>query len=150
RYALWCDALITTYFGDRYGVTLGAPYSQVVWWLSAMRPYRGSDGGINAEFYDTIYALTHVVYTLDDYSQHRVSLPYELTFLKSNVREAMALHDSEMLGEFLDSLKALGLKDRDRLIRTGIEYLLATQNPDGSWGDPHAKDMYERYHPTWT
>jgi hypothetical protein len=31
-----------------------------------------------------------------------------------------------------------------------VEYLLATQNADGSWGDAEAKDIYRRYHPTWT
>jgi hypothetical protein len=33
---------------------------------------------------------------------------------------------------------------------TAMDYLLATQNPDGSWGDVEAEDIYDRYHPTWT
>jgi squalene cyclase len=44
----------------------------------------------------------------------------------------------------------LGLTDNDRLIRNGIEYLLATQNADGSWGDVAAESTYTRYHSTWT
>jgi hypothetical protein len=30
-----------------------------------------------------------------------------------------------------------------------MEYYLAHQNRDGSWGDMHEKDIYQRYHPTW-
>jgi len=31
-----------------------------------------------------------------------------------------------------------------------MEYLLSTQNPYGSWGDMKTRDIYLRYHPTWT
>ena len=153
RYDILCDALITSYTGDRYGVTLGASYRDVIKWLPAMRPYRGREGGANPEFYATVYAVTHVIYTQDDYSQHRLSphsLPDEFRFLKANLTEAIALKDPETMGEFLDSLKAFGLKDRNPLIRKGRQYLLSTQNPDGSWGDTDSKDVYNRYHPTWT
>jgi squalene cyclase len=54
------------------------------------------------------------------------------------------------MGEFLDSLRAFGLDFSDRLIRTGIEYLLASQNRDGSWGEQAGVSTYARYHPTWT
>jgi len=147
------DALTSTYFGDHYGVTLGASYADVIRWLPAMRPYRGRENGGNKEFYATVYAITHVVYTQDDYSRHRLSphsLPEEFHFLKANSMEAVALKDPETMGEFLDSLKAFGLKDHNPLIRNGRQYLLSTQNPDGSWGDTDSKDIYDRYHPTWT
>jgi hypothetical protein len=39
---------------------------------------------------------------------------------------------------------------RDPLIRTGVEFLLRTQNRDGSWDDVNEPDLYARYHPTWT
>ena len=54
-----------------------------------------------------------------------------------------------MLGEFMDTLRSFGLTTNDPLIRRGMEYYLAHQNPDGSWGDRHEKDIYLRYHPTW-
>jgi hypothetical protein len=54
-----------------------------------------------------------------------------------------------MLGEFMDSLRAFGLTERDAPLREGVEYLLANQNADGSWGDPAERDIYLRYHPTW-
>jgi squalene cyclase len=54
------------------------------------------------------------------------------------------------MGELMDCLKSFGLQDDDTLIRTGTEFLLSSQNPDGSWGDMKTTDMYLRYHPTWT
>jgi hypothetical protein len=152
RQDVWYGALITAYTGDRYGVRLGATYGDVLKWLPVLRPYRGSEGGANAEFYDTVYALTHVVYTLNDYGQLRLParlLPEEFAFLKSNLREAVREGDADMLGEFMDSLRALGLSDADAEIRAGTDYLLAHQNADGSWGDAREKDIYLRYHPTW-
>ena len=146
---VWYDALITAYVGERYGVRLGASYAEVLGWLPSLRPHAGPD---SPEFYDTVYAVTHVVYTLNDYGQRRVPaslLPEEFAFLKSNLRAAVAAEDADMLGEFMDTLRAFGLTDADAEIREGAEYLLARQNADGSWGDPRERDIYKRYHPTW-
>ena len=66
-YAVLMDALTTTYVGDRYGIRLGASFPQVAGLIPRMRPYRGFEGGANAEFLATAYAVTHVVYTLNDY-----------------------------------------------------------------------------------
>lgn len=152
RYDVWYDALITTYVGDRSGITLGAHYVDVLKWLPTMRPYRAKVGDDDQEFYDTVYAITHVVYTLNNYSQFRLSphlLPHEFEFLKANLHEAIAERDDDMLGEFMDTLRAFGLTSNDPLIRRGMEYYLRHQNADGSWGDVHERDIYLRYHPTW-
>ena len=152
RYDVWYDALIATYVGERSGVPLGAGYADVLKWLPTLRPYRGPEGGANPDFYDTAYAITHVVYTLNDYNLYRLSpawLPREYEFLKSHLRESIARRDADMLGEFMDSLRAFGVTEDDPGLRAGVEYLLAHQNPDGSWGDPAETDIYLRYHPTW-
>jgi hypothetical protein len=60
------------------------------------------------------------------------------------------MEDPETMGEFLDTLKSFGLPEDHPLIVKGLSYLLSHQNPDGSWGDVEAEDIYERYHPTWT
>jgi hypothetical protein len=152
RYDVWYDALITTYVGDRSGITLGAHYVDVLKWLPTLRPYNASRNSEDEEFYDIVYAITHIVYTLNNYSQYKLSprlLPQEFEFLKTNLKEAIKENDADMLGEFMDTLRAFGLTSNDPVIRRGMEYYLAHQNRDGSWGDAHEKDIYQRYHPTW-
>ena len=152
-YAVLMDALTTTYIGDRYGIRLGASFPQVAGLIPRMRPYRGFEDGANPEFLATAYAVTHIVYTLNDYGSWRLKpewLPQEFAFLKANLEASIALEDPESLGEFVDTLKAFGITDDDPLIRSGIDYLMASQNRDGSWGHVESEDIYERYHPTWT
>ena len=152
-YDVWSDALITTYTGDTYGVTLGAPYRDVIRWISVMRPYPPRSALASAQaFYDVTYAITHVIYTLNDYNTYRLSpsgLPQEYQYLKANLEEAIKLEDPETVGEFLDTLRAFGMTEADPLIQTGVAYVLSKQNPDGSWGDEGAT-VYDRYHSTWT
>jgi hypothetical protein len=54
------------------------------------------------------------------------------------------------VGEYLDTLRSFGLNESDPEVAAGIRFLLARQNPDGSWGDPNDSDIYNRYHSTWT
>ena len=153
RYAVYIDALTRSYIGERYGVRLGARYADVIKWLPVMRPYEGYNNGENPDFYWTVYAITHVVYTLNDYSLYNLSADWladEFSFLKKNLKEAIVMEDPETMGEFMDTLKSFGLGENHPLIRRGHEYLLDVQNPDGSWGDMEAEDIYQRYHPTWT
>jgi hypothetical protein len=151
RYRVWCLAITTAYCGECYGVRLGARYADVFSWLPSLRPYRGAEGGANPDFYDTVYALSHLVYTLNDYGRYRLSprwLPDEFKFLSTNLSEAIALDDPDMVGEFLDSLLAFGLTHDHPVMRPAVEFLLSRQNRDGSWGDRTA-DIYARYHATW-
>lgn len=153
RYAVWQDALIGTYVGERYGVRLGTSYADVIKWLHALRPYPDITNKKDWAFYDVTYAVTHVIYTLNSYSRYQLMpcwLSAEYSFLKQNLTQAIAREDPETMGEFLDTLKSFGLAENHGLIRKGISYLLRTQNSDGSWGDNDADDIYNRYHPTWT
>lgn len=151
RYRVWCIALTAAFCGECYGVPLGARYDDVFRWLPLMRPYVGREQDTNPDFYHAVYAVTHLVYTLNDYGVYQLSprwLPAEFEFLESSLTEAIALDDPDMVGEFLDSLMAFGLGDRHPAMRAGVDYVLSCQNPDGSWGDPDA-DVYTRYHATW-
>ncbi len=152
QYRIWMRALGITFWGDRYGVVLGARYPDVLRWLPKMRPYPGPRKQTYSHFFDTVYAVTHLVYTLNGYGRYNLSarwLPHEFDFLKANIKEAIDLEDADMVGEFLDSLKAFGLTHDHPTIRLGTNYLLSEQNPDGSWGDPESEDNLSRYHATW-
>ena len=153
RYRIWMGALASTYISDRCGIVFGAGYPDVLGWLPAMRPYPvGTDEDIEL-VRDAVYAVTHVVYTLNDFGTYRLRpgwLPQEFEFLKKNVTAACERRDPELLGELLDSLKAFGLRDSHPLIIRGTKYLLAAQNEDGSWGDPDEENIRRRCHTTWT
>ena len=153
RYDVWTDALIITYSEEIYGVRMGAPYRDVIRWIPVMRPYPARASVSTGAFYDVTYAITHVIYTLNDYNRYLLSptwLPQEYQYLKTNLEEAVKLQDPETLGEFLDTLRDFGMTERDPLIRAGVDYALSKQNPDGSWGDLTDPDIYSRYHSTWT
>ncbi|HEV8719784.1 MAG TPA: hypothetical protein VGW77_03990 [Candidatus Binatia bacterium] len=153
RYRVWMGALASTYVSGRCGILCGARYLDVLKWLPTMRPY--PDGAHeDVEFLrDAIYAVTHIVYTLNDYGTYRLRpgwLPREFAFLQANVASACERKDPEVLGELLDSLKAFGLRASHPLIIRGTKYLLEEQNEDGSWGDPDEENIRTRCHTTWT
>ncbi len=153
RYRVWMEALANTYIAGRCGVMFGAPYPEVLKWMPLMRPYPVHDEHDEEVVWDAIYAVTHIVYTLNDYNTYRLSprwLPQEFAYLKANVKAACAQDDPETLGELLDSLKSFGLPERHPLIQRGTKYLLAAQNEDGSWGDPAEENLRRRCHTTWT
>jgi hypothetical protein len=146
-YDVFSTALIVTYVGESYGVRLGASFPDVIACLPDLRPFHGYDGGRNDAFDAEAYAVTHVVYTLNDYSVFRLSpawLPQEFAFLNGNIDAVTAAGDGELLGEFLDTLKSFGRTgEDDAQLGRAEDYLLRTQHRDGSWGD-------QPYHPTWT
>lgn len=153
RYEVWRAALVLTYTGDGFGVPLGSSYLDVIRWLPDMRPYRGHENGKNPEFSDIAYGVTHVVYTLNNYNRRRLLpewLPVEFDFLTENVRFLLEERNTELLGEFLDCLRVFGLNHNDPNVGAIVEYLLANQNPDGSWGDVSDPDILTRCHTTWT
>jgi len=153
RYRVWMEALANTYVAERCGVRFGASYPDVLKWAPHMRPYPIGEEHDEEVVWDAIYAVTHIVYTLNDYNTYRLSpgwLPQEFAYLKANVESACTHDDPETVGELLDSLKAFGLPTRHPLIQRGTKYLLAAQNEDGSWGDPEEENLRRRCHTTWT
>ena len=151
RYEVWLVALIRSYLGERYGVTLGARYSDVIKWLPQTRPYPTQGGTSDSDFRWSIYAITHIVYTLNDYHCYRLNrrwLPYEFEALRNSLKSVMKMEDPEILGEVLDSLKAFGVSNCDPLMQRAIRYLLDCQNPDGSWGEIDYENVYLWHHTT--
>ena len=151
RYEVWVVALIRSYLGERYGVTLGARYSDVLKWLPHMRPYPECEESSNSDFVWSIYAITHIAYTLNDYNSYRLDprwLPCEFMTLKNSLDDFIRMADPETVGEILDCLKSFGVSSESTLVQKGIAYLLSCQNLDGSWGEPDVEDIYERCHVT--
>src|SRR5207237_2766353 len=145
RYRVWMGALTKTYVSGRCGILFGARHLDVLKWLPTMRPYPAVADD-NVEFLrDAIYAVTHIVYTLNDYGTYRLLrrwLPQEFAFLKANVASACERSDPEMLGELLDSLKAFGLPAPHPLIIRGPKYLMSEHKEGGSWGHPYAEHSH--------
>src|SRR5260370_781717 len=153
RYEVWLDALIRTHTGDLYGVKLGASYDDVLRWIKWMRPYPSFKKADSEDAFYAAYAVTHLIYTLNDYHTYRLSpawLPVEFQYLKRNLPRSISQKDPEMLGEFMDTLRAFGMSEKDALMRRAVQYELSHQNADGSWGDVQSEDLYTRYHSTWT
>ena len=153
RYRVWMEALANTYVAERCGIKLSARYADVLKWLPVMRPYPAGAEEDEEVLRDAVFAVTHIVYTLNDYNTYRLRpswLPLEFAFLKANVAGACERSDPELLGELLDSLTAFGLRASHPLIVRGTKYLLSSQNEDGSWGDPNEENIRTRCHTTWT
>jgi len=153
RYRVWMDALANTFVAERCGLRFGARYADVLKWLPAMRPYPIRSNEDDALVRDAIFAVTHIVYTLNDYSTYKLSprwLRQEFAFLKRNLEAVCDQHDPELLGELMDSLKAFDLRADHPLINRGSDYLLMEQNDDGSWGDPEEENVRTVCHTTWT
>ncbi|HEX7958146.1 MAG TPA: hypothetical protein VF508_14455, partial [Pyrinomonadaceae bacterium] len=149
RYLVWYVALIRAYMGARYGLSFGARYADVLRRLPALYPYPAARA--DADFVDAAYAVTHVVYTLNDYNVYRLRpewSPRELAFVKRHTAGAVAAEDAEMVGEFLECLKCFGLDGRSPLVRAGTDFLLACQRPDGGWGETDSDNVYANYHTT--
>ncbi|MFC1610248.1 hypothetical protein ACFL6C_04770 [Myxococcota bacterium] len=152
---IFYDAMITTYFGDRFGVTHGASFEDFARWLPQLYPYPTKEEEIGGEaFYDLIYVVTHVVYTHNDYGELGLSpldLPEEFQFLRQTFHIPIEDEDCETYAEYVDTLKSFGVSpEDDRNMALAIESLMALQNVDGSWGAVELDDVYDRFHTTWT
>src|SRR2546423_1503801 len=74
-YEVWVVALIRSYMGERHGTKLGAAYSDVIKWLPSMRPYPSVEP-LDWNSVQAVYAVTHLIYTLNDYNSRRLLPPW--------------------------------------------------------------------------
>ena len=148
RYEAWYGALIRIYFCERWGLRLPVGYSDVMRLLPSLRPYPRPR---SRHYRDAIYAVTHIVYTLNDYSRSRLParlVRRERAFLKASMSWAIGRGEADTVGEIVDSLAGCGLADTDPLMMQGRAFILEQQRADGGWGD--ADDEYGRFHSVWT
>ncbi len=107
-----------------------------------------------AIFRENAYLVTHVAYLLSDYNRIRVrwsDAPWLFEYLRENFDAVLKARDLELVAEFVDVFLSLGLTESDdEDVRAGTKFLLAAQNPDGSWGAWNEReDPYEAIHFTW-
>jgi hypothetical protein len=148
RYEVWYQALINIYFCERYGLQLPVGYSDVMTLLPTLRPYPQPR---SRDYRDAIYAVTHIVYTLNDYNRSRLPtglLDRERAFLEASMPWAIRQGQADTVGEIVDGLAGCGLGDTDPLMTRGRTFIVEQQRADGGWGDED--DEYGRFHSVWT
>ena len=146
-YEVWYYALTSAYFCERQGMPLPVQPADVLKSLSNLRPYPAAG---TRSHYQAVYAVTHVVYVLNDYGERRLSsrfLPRERAFLAASLPPALARKEPDTVAEIVESLVALGVSDTHPLIEAGRGFLVTAQRPDGGWGDK--ADGYGRFHAIW-
>ena len=147
RWSLWYYALTSAWFCECHDVPLGIRFVDVMQQLSRLPRYPPPG---SPDYYDSIYAVTHLVYTLNGYGRSRLPqglLSAETDFLTLAMRWALEQQEADTIGEIVDSLLALGVDEHDALIVAGRRFLLDTQRDDGGWGD---EDDYGSFHTVWT
>lgn len=105
-------------------------------------------------FSDHAYLATHVAFVLNNYGVSPLSIadiPRVYPFLRDNFAAIYRKKDIELVAEFLDVYRAMGLSEvNDRQVELGTRFLLATQAADGSWGPwRKQKNPYDAVHYTW-
>lgn len=155
-----CEALVwTSVFRDIHIEPMNCAdgscaLTDVLKFMPAIRPYRSLESLGLANYKCQCYFLTHLVFILSGWGA--VTLPdvarlfvEEYIFLITNLPVVMDLKDAELVGEFLCSLKILGVPDGDPQLARAHRYLLATEkataSATGNWV-PSGADFHKRYH----
>jgi hypothetical protein len=149
---LWQYAMVGAHIAEGAGMRPGSSAREIAAWRRVMQPYpRPRARRLTAAAWSAFYAVTHLVYVLNDYSLYQLPrerfLP-EAEFLRAACEAATADDDVEGIGESVDALLSLGDSERDPLIVRARRKILALQKRDGSWGS-RSDEPYTRLHKTW-
>jgi hypothetical protein len=149
RYEIWYYALTSAYFSERHQIPLGVTFLDVLRELPDLRPLPSP--GMD-DYYQGIYAVTHLVYTLTDYGRWLLSprlFPTEYRFLRDGMDWALEQQEADTVGEIVDTLATFGASNSDPVVGRGRTFLLQTQQSDGGWGK-EGGDPYAYFHTVWT
>lgn len=94
-----------------------------------------------------VYFITHEIFALYDDNQMDILTPNDLAYIKDVVpyfvNETIMDNDVDLLAELVMIMTYLGFEAED-YYETALEYLLDSQNLDGSFGDyEYAREYYE-------
>jgi hypothetical protein len=127
--------------------------ADVLKFMPQIRPYKSLQTLGLANFQLQCYFLTHLMFILSGWGAMKLQpvMTYfieEFLFLTTNLDVVIGLNDPELVGEFLCSLKILGLPDDHLINQRGHLYLLATEKSgaanQGNWLS--GGNFFKKYH----
>jgi len=156
------DVMINIYISDKAALMYPGAFRSGVS-LEKMLPvlrqypyvYYKKDKSKNRKvFSDDAFLATHVAFVVNNYSRLSMriaDIPKAYKFLRDNFAHTLKMKDDELVGEFVDVFRGVGLHEgNDAMVKQGTHFLLKSQNKDGSWGDwKKEKDAYDAIHYTW-
>jgi len=147
-----CDAVIAVHFAARAGL---ASRVQLRWILSQAARYDYRPPAELDEdrklFQDNL--VTHVIYVISDYgrlSLAKLPMRRERGYLRRGLPRLMIEGDVELVSEFVDSQRILGLSDKTPSLARALHWLLRHQDLTGGFRGRDTDSYYDRYHSTWT
>lgn len=147
----WQYAMVGAHIAQGAGMRPGSSVREIAAWRPVMQPYPRPRRRLTSAGWSAFYAVTHLIYVLNDYSLYllpRERFLAEVEFLRAACEVAIVDDDVEGIGEAVDALLTLGDTERDPLIARARRKILALQNRDGSWGS-RSDEPYTRLHKTW-
>jgi hypothetical protein len=120
--------------------------------LRDIRPYKSLEALGEMAFKEQCYFVTHLLLSVTSWGRYHVEvmdfIP-EYLFILGNLNVVIKLGDPELAGEFLQSLRIMGIPKTAYPIERGISYLLNKERSlkaKGYWIAPQKADFYQMYH----
>lgn len=159
-YGALTDALVWTYLFEELRLPLlcnnaSVSFLDVVAILPAVRIYQRIDELGHDFFRLQCYFVTHYIYVMSDWGRHMIHrelFEEEFVFILSNLGQVTSLEDPELVGEFIQCLRILGISSTDStvwpLIHDAMLFLLQLEqhcSGHAVWSKP-TDTPYDRYH----
>ena len=155
-YESTCFAIVWAGLFRDMGLELGGfdskcSVSDVLELMPRLRPYGGIDAIGEQAFKAQGYFITHLIFVMSSWGAFRLEpevFAEELAFLSSQLNTVIRLGDPELVGEFVQCLRLLGLSDEDFAVQRGVRYLLGREKSlksKGEWVKPTRK-FFQKYH----